>query len=423
MKNKKTQSNIILDSQSEERIVIKELSNGLRVVAEEMPAHFPCSISISILSGSRDEIDVPNGTAHFLEHIVFRRTKRLKSKQIAKEFEKYGAIANAFTTKEYTSYFATANSNNLKKVFNLLYEVVLDPEFNQKDIDKERKIIIDEIVSAEEDPEDLITDKIAQMQFPNQQVSMPIAGSVATVNDINITHLNYFFEDTYNPNNIIIAYAGANIDYFFELIDKQEYRKNTKKKKKSKLKLSPASTLESDSNITNQTHLMLSIINNKCDNDIRTAFAMFNIMLSEAMSSRLYQTLRESRAITYNIFSGITNYTDFTELYIYTSFDNKKKARVLDIIKKEFDKLSKKSFAKTELKIAKELLKTYSLMENEGSLNKVSNLTRQIMLYNKIEDSKDILKSINEYPYEKIEEFTKETFNFDNWFKYMLIPD
>jgi predicted Zn-dependent peptidase len=116
LKNKKTQSNIILDSQSEERIVIKELSNGLRVVAEEMPAHFPCSISISILSGSRDEIDVPNGTAHFLEHIVFRRTKRLKSKQIAKEFEKYGAIANAFTTKEYTSYFATANSNNLKKV-------------------------------------------------------------------------------------------------------------------------------------------------------------------------------------------------------------------------------------------------------------------------------------------------------------------
>ena len=93
MTNKKPKIKLQSDNISEERIVTKHLDNGLRVVAEEMPAHFPCSISISILSGSRDEIEVPNGTAHFLEHIVFRRTKRLKSKQIAKEFEKYGAIA------------------------------------------------------------------------------------------------------------------------------------------------------------------------------------------------------------------------------------------------------------------------------------------------------------------------------------------
>src|SRR5690606_10273037 len=159
--------------------------------------------------------------------------------------------------------------------------------------------------------------------------------------------------------------------------------------------------------------LMLSIINNKCSMDIRTAYAMFNIMLSEAMSSRLYQTLRENSAITYNIYSGITNYMDFTELYIYTSFDNKKKKKVLDLIQKEFDKLTKKSFNKSELQIAKEMLKTYSLMENEGSLNKISNLTRQIMLYNKIEDSRETLNSIKEFPYEKIEHYTKETFNFD----------
>lgn len=423
MKNKNPKIKLKTDNISDERIVVKELDNGLRVVAEEMPAHFPCSISISIISGSRDEIQVPNGTAHFLEHIVFRRTKRLKSKQIAKEFEKYGAIANAFTTKEYTSYFVTANSNNLKKVFNLLYEVVLDPEFNQNDIEKERKIIIDEIVSAEEDPEDLITDKIAAMQFPKQFISMPIAGSVDSVNEININNLNNFFEENYNPNNIIIAYAGANIDYFFELLDKQEFRKNTKLRVNDKLILSKPTILDDETNITNQTHLMLSNINSNCHIDIRTAYAMFNIMISEAMSSRLYQVLRESNAITYNIFSGITNYTDFTELYIYTSFDNKKKDKVFSILKREFEKLSNKSFSKSELKIAKELLKTYSLMENEGSLNKVSNLTRQIMLYNKIEDSRETLKSINEFPYEKIVEFTKETFNFDNWFKFLLIPE
>lgn len=423
MKNKNPKIKLKTDNISDERIVVKELDNGLRVVAEEMPAHFPCSISISIISGSRDEIQVPNGTAHFLEHIVFRRTKRLKSKQIAKEFEKYGAIANAFTTKEYTSYFVTANSNNLKKVFNLLYEVVLDPEFNQNDIEKERKIIIDEIVSAEEDPEDLITDKIAAMQFPKQFISLPIAGSVDSVNEININNLNNFFEENYNPNNIIIAYAGANIDYFFELLDKQEFRKNTKLRVNDKLILSKPTILDDETNITNQTHLMLSNINSNCHIDIRTAYAMFNIMISEAMSSRLYQVLRESNAITYNIFSGITNYTDFTELYIYTSFDNKKKDKVFSILKREFEKLSNKSFSKSELKIAKELLKTYSLMENEGSLNKVSNLTRQIMLYNKIEDSRETLKSINDYPYEKIVEFTKETFNFDNWFKFLLIPE
>lgn len=422
MKKKINKIHSKINNQPNEKILIKEFPNGLKVIAEEMPSYFPFSVSFSVMSGSRDELTVPNGTAHFLEHIVFRRTKRLKSRQIAKEFEKYGAIANAFTTKEYTSYFATANYNNLEKVFKLLYEVVLEPEFNQQDIIKERKIILDEIISAEDDPEDLLTDKISSLEFENQKIANPIAGSLDSVNEISMNHLNYFFEDNYNPENIIIAYAGANINEFINLVSKFDFISKGKVKKRESIKFNKAKIKEENSDITNQTHLMLSYLHSDNSLNLRTSFALFNIMISEAMSSRLYQNLREKKGITYNIYSGLSNYTDFTEFYIYTSFDSKKKSRVLDIINKEFKKIQEKSFNKSELKIAKELLKTYSLMENEGSLNKINNLTRQFMLYGKIEDSNDIINSINQFKYEDLDKITKDTFDFDNWFKYILVP-
>ncbi len=406
-----------------ENIIVKEYQNGLKVIAEETSVLFPFSVSISVISGSRDEHNVPNGTAHFLEHLVFRRTKRLKSKQIAKEFEKYGAIANAFTTKEYTSYFATANYKNLSKVFNLLYEVVLEPEFNQNDINKEKKIIIDEIVSAEEDPEDFITDKISQIQFQNENIANPIAGSIVSVNEINILHLNYYFEQNYDANNIIIAYAGPNINEFLSIIEKFKFHSKSKIKENQKLNLNKAITFENKSNITNQTHLLLSKINLDSSVELRTCYTLFNIMISEAMSSRLYQSLRESKAITYNIYSGVSNYTDFTEFYIYTSFDSKKKQKVLELLMKEFNKLIQKPFSKSELSIAKELLKTYSLIENEGTLNKINNLTRQIMLYNKIEYSTQTIEYIDNFSLEKVIDITKSTFDYDNWFKYILLPD
>ncbi len=423
MRTKRNTNQITNNDDFKENIIIKEYSNGLKIIAEETSNLFPFSVSISILSGSRNEVNVPNGTAHFLEHLVFRRTKRLKSKQIAKEFEKYGAIANAFTTKEYTSYFATANYKNLDYVFKLLYEVVFEPEFNQSDINKEKKIIIDEIVSAEDDPEDLITDKISQIQFLNDPIANPIAGSISSVNEIGISHLKYFYEENYNPNNIIIAYAGPCINEFLNVIEKFNFHRNITTKPKSNLIINKAITLENKSNITNQTHLLLSNLNSKVDIELRTGYALFNIMISEAMSSRLYQLLRETKAITYNIYSGITNYTDLTELYIYTSFDTKQKNKVIELLKNEFDKLSRKSFTKSELMIAKELLKTYSLMENEGTLNKINNLTRQIMLYNKIEKSKETIESIDNFSFNKINEIARETFIFDNWFKYIMIPE
>lgn len=406
-----------------DNIYFLEKNNGLKVVAEEISNSFPFSLSISILSGSRDEINVPNGTAHFLEHILFRRTKRLKSKQIAKEFERYGAIANAFTTKEYTSYFVTANQSNFEKISKLLYEVVFRPEFNLGDIEKERKIIIDEIISSEEDPEDVLNDKVAEQQFPKNNISRPIAGTIESVNEIGLKDIEVFYKNHYVASNIIISYSGPDVENFLKYTDGIVINSDNRIKSRVDLEIAKTSKIEINTNITSQTHLTISYIVKRNDLEIRVGMALFNIMLSEAMSSRLYQVLRERNGITYNVYSGITNYTDFTELYIYTSFDNKYKGKVIKLIEREFDKIKDKNFSKNEVNIAKELLKTYSILENEGSQNKINNLTRQIMLYNNIESNNDTIKYIEEYSYDNILKLSKEIFDFKKWYQCYLIPD
>lgn len=423
MNKKSTNKSNIKHTIYNENIQYIKKENKLRIVAEEMPDYFPFSISFSIISGSRDEVNVPNGTAHFLEHILFRRTKRLKSKQIAKEFEKYGAIANAFTTKEYTSYFVTANYKNLSKVLRLLYEVVFHPEFNEQDIEKERKIIIDEIISSEEDPEDVLNDKIAEIQYPKNKISKPIAGSIESVSLIQKRDLEVFFDNHYVAENIVVSYAGPNLNLFLNEIEKYDFRTAKRLKTKTKLILNEPNIGDYFSNITSQTHLTMSYLKQSNDINLRIAIALFNIMLSEAMSSRLYQALRERNGLTYNVYSGLTNYIDFTELYVYTSFDSKYKNKVFKLIEREFEKIRQKSFSKNEFKIAKELLKTYSLLENEGSLNKINNLTRQVMLYDNIEDSSEIIESIDNFKYEDVANYTQEIFDISKWYKCYLNPD
>lgn len=406
-----------------ERIKYIKNKNGVRVVAEETSEFLPFSFSFSILSGSRDEHKVPNGTAHFLEHLLFRRTKRLKSKQIAKEFEKLGAIANAFTTKEYTSYFVTANQKNFEKVVRLLYEVVFEPDFNKQDLDKERKIIIDEIKSSDDDPEDVITDKLAEIQFSNSTLANPIAGTQSSVNSIEINDIDKFFNNHYVTDNLIIAYAGPKLEKFLEFVDKLSFSQIQREKIIDVLNFLEPKQVESNSNITSQTHLSMNYLSKNCSMQFRLSLALYNIMLTEAMSSRLYQSIREKNGLTYNIYSSFSNYIDFTELNIFSSFDLKYKRKVASLIKAEFDKIVEKKFLNTELSIAKELLKTYSLIDSEGSLNKINNLTRQVMLYDKVENSQELIKSISDFKLEDINQFINEVFDFEKWYRYFLIPD
>lgn len=423
MNKKIRNSNQKINSNLEEKIVYYTTNNGIKIVAEETPEYLPFSLSFSILSGSRDEFEQENGTAHFLEHILFRRTKRLKSKQIAKEFEKFGAIANAFTTKEYTSYFVTANFKNFQKVTNLLYEVVFQPEFNEQDLEKERKIIFDEIKSSDEEPEEILNDKLSEIQFENNRISLPIAGTLSSVSKINVSEIDSFFNNNYVSENLIISYAGPNIDEYFKFIETLKFASSKSNKPTLSLNFQNQSEIEIKTSISSQIHLAMTYLTKKCDMKTRMNFALLNIMLTEAMSSRLYQILREKNGLTYNIYSGFTNYLDFTELNFFTSFDPKFRNKVYKLIEVEFQKIKEKAFTKNEVDIAKELLKTYSLIENEGSLNKINNLTRQVMLYGKVENSKELLSGISSITLSEVNSMNKDIFDLSNWYKCYLIPD
>lgn len=423
MNKKVINSKQTINSNLEENIVYYTTNDGVKIVAEETSDFLPFSLSFSILSGSRDEFEQSNGTAHFLEHILFRRTKRLKSKQIAKEFEKFGAIANAFTTKEYTSYFVTANFKNFQKVTNLLYEVVFQPEFNEQDLEKERKIIFDEIKSSDEEPEEILNDKLAEIQFENNLISLPIAGTLDSVSKITINDIESFFNNYYISENLIVSYAGPNIDEFFKIIESLKFASKKFNKPAQTLKFQNQSEIEVKTNISSQIHLSMTYLTKQCDMKTRMNFALLNIMLTEAMSSRLYQILREKNGLTYNIYSGFTNYLDFTELNFFTSFDPKYRNKVYKLIEIEFQKIKEKAFTKNEVNIAKELLKTYSLIENEGSLNKINNLTRQVMLYGKVENSKELISGISSITLDYANSMNKDIFDLSKWYKCYLIPD
>ncbi len=400
------------------------LDNGLTILTERVPNYHSFSLGIFINAGSRDDFPEKNGTAHFLEHSLFRKSKKFNSKQIANKFEEYGAYTNAFTTQELVCFYVRALNPHLRKSINLLLEIILNPDFNSSEIDKERQIIIEEIKSYDDDVEELISDLGDKIVFPNHPLGNPILGTIDSIKSINADDLAEFYHNFVTPSNIVICMVG-DLDHerICEYIKKQIEQYYVSKITRN-LRDIPEFIIPSSKTITRpvqQAHiLLLKRIMTSKDNE-KYAAGVLNLIFGDGMSSRLYQNLRDKYGISYSIYSSLQLYSDSGIFSIYAATDEVNINYINDLIYQEIRKLNR--ISNKELQRAKNQYISGITMETESLSSRMQALVKSELIDYDYESIDELCSLISDIKKVDLETLIEKYFFDTNFFKVVILPE
>ncbi len=393
-----------------------ELENGLRVISEYIPNVESFALGISINAGSRLDPQGLSGLAHFFEHICFRDTENRSSKQIAYQFESIGANTNAFTTKEMICFYARALKQHFNNTLDILSDLILYPKFNLKDIEKERNIIIEEIKSIEDDPEELIFDITDNILFKNSGLAPTIAGTINSVKNISQENLIDFKNKYITPENIVISFTG-NINHEKAVDEINRHFSHLKKNNISNDfgKISTHKTKTQFVKPYHQNHIVICRKIPGIKHKDRISLIILASLLGEGTSSRLYQKLREQRSLAYAIFSNVHFFSDAGAFYIYIATDKSNASKSKVLIFDELENLIEKKIHSTELKRAKELTKTNITIDLESLSARMQRLAKYEFIFGYNEDVANIIEQINAIQVEDIKQAAIKYFDIGSW--------
>ena len=397
---------------------ITKLPNGIRIISEFIPDVQSFSLGIWIASGSRDEVNGKEGTFHFLEHLAFRRTENRSTKALADAFEQMGAYSNAFTTKEHTCFYVRALSKDFSKVYDLMSELTLSPALDERDIEKERKIIIEEINSCEDEPEEVIFEAGEQLLFGSHSLAHPITGTIESISELNRTDLVKARAEMYRPDRIVIAVAG-NIPHD-EIVEHVAQTFNMPKSKDSKVvRHKPRIQkvkLERQIRTFQQGHVLLGRVTTGLFSEERYGLLLLNIILGEGMSSRLYQSIREKHGLGYTVYSSLDLYTDSGTLYLYTGCDNANIEKARDAILHECKRLMHSApVGKKELERAKAQVRASIIMSLESMSARMQALGRGLLEEGRIEPVQETIAKIDAVTEQEIASIIDTYCETDGW--------
>lgn len=375
---------------------ISEIPGGIKLVSETIPYIKSFSIGFWFNVGARDENEFNNGISHFIEHMVFKGTRKRSAKKISEDIEAYGGYLNAFTGKENTCFYGRGLEKNLDRTFNVISDMVQNPLFKQIHIKKESGVVIDELLDINDNPEELIFDKFEEVLFAGNNLSLPIIGTEKNLRSFNTSSLQTFHSQNYSVDNLLIAASGAvNHDELISLT--QKYLKKTKQHKSSKRSVSLNST-PSESLVEKDIQQVHSIIGRDTigyNDERRLMLKVLSILLGEGSSSRLFQAVREKLGITYQINSFLNSYSDVSAFGVYFSTNDKQADRVVNIIFREFKKLREKKVSQKELSRVKEYLKGSIILGLENTSNRMIRMANSIIYYNRVITVEEILNKID----------------------------
>ena len=303
-----------------------EFSSGLRIVTERMPGVRSVTIGIWVLAGSRDEAPKISGSSHFLEHLLFKGTKIRTALDIAEAFDTVGGDLNAFTSKEFTCYYARVLDRDLEMAVDHLADMLQHSVIRQPDLDAERQVILEEINMHEDAPDDVVHDLFTETLWPNHPLGRPVLGTVATIADATRARVAGYYRRHYVPRNFVVAVAGnAKHEQVVKLFkDRMETGRALKAGQASTWNLRRGGTPPSPSgkNLTKrrkteQAHICLGTNGLARMDPDRFAFLIVNTALGGGMSSRLFQEIREKRGLAYSTYSY---HGQFAEAGIFTAY-------------------------------------------------------------------------------------------------------
>jgi predicted Zn-dependent peptidase len=397
----------------EKKTVQKEtLPNGLVVITDAMEHVHSVSVGIWLRTGSRREPAELNGITHGIEHMLFKGTTRRTAEDIAREVDSVGGMLDAFTSKEMVCFNTRVLDEHLAKAFDVVADMVLEPKFAEDEIEREKSVIIEEIGMTLDNPEDLVHELFTQNFWNGHALGKPILGTPETVSGFTREKLQKWFRECYAPNNMVITAAG-HLEHT-QLVDlvRERFAKlspYTNGASDLKPQAAPHVTLRTKHELE-QVHICMGAAALPMTDNRRFAVAVLNICLGGGMSSRLFQNIRERQGLAYSIFSELNSYRDTGVLSVYAGTSLETAEKLVRSVLEELRRLKDEPISAEELRRAKDHLKGATLLALEGSGQRMNNLARYHIYFDRHFTSAELIALLESVTAEDVQQLALEFF-------------
>ncbi len=387
------------------------LSNGIRVVSETLPKTRSISIGVWVKVGSRHEPKELGGISHFIEHMFFKGTQRRTAKDIAIEMDSVGGEMNAFTSQEATTYYVKVLDEHLPRAIDLLSDILLGSKFDPVEMEKERKVILEEIKGVEDTPDDYIHELFTNTVWPDNSLGRPILGTKETIKSLKHTDLITYIENYYIPKEIVISVAG-NFEHgrLIELLNDSFGRLARSGVAKQETTPAFARSVSVRKKQLEQVQVCIGCKGIHYTHEDRYVMSALNAVLGNSMSSRLFQEVREQNALAYSIYSYMTAYRDTGLLTVYAGTDPANALEVVRLVIKEIRKIKDEGITPAEEERVKNQIKGSLVLSLESSNSHMSRLARQEMYFGKYISIDDIIKGVERVTREQAQKLAQQIF-------------
>jgi len=396
-----------------DQVQTTRLPNGLTILTEHMPGLRSVSLGIWVRRGSRHESPDLNGICHFIEHALFKGTRRRSSHEIATESDRLGGHLDAYTTHEMTGFALKVVDTETPRAFDLLADLLINPRFNEDDLLKEQKVIIEEMKMIEDTPDELLTELFHARYFPDHSLGRPIEGTEQSVSSFDHATTATFHAQNFAPRNLVIAAAGnvvhsQIVDLVFEAFASVNNGQQSEFASASPQVAAPI--LIEGKNELEQVHLIVAAPWPSAKSEDRYAASMLGTIIGGGTSSRLWQSIREDRGLAYSIGAGGNTFTDVGMFTIYAGTSPAQLDQVLDLSLNEMRRIVREPVSENELQFAKEQATSSVLLSLESSSARAGALARQEIIHGRRIAPDEIIHSIEAVMREDVQRVAQSCF-------------
>jgi len=379
------------------------LPSGLRIVTEEVPAVRSAAIGIWVNVGSRDETPAVAGASHFLEHLLFKGTTRRTALEISATIEAVGGEMNAFTSKEYTCFYARVIDTDLPMAIDVVSDLITSSIVSALDVDAERKVVLEEIAMRDDDPSDLVHDLYAETYYGDTTLGRPILGTIKSIKEMSRGSVFNYYKKKYVPQDLVVAVAGnikhkrvvamveeaLSRDNFLDVKGAPQIRPNTPVKTK------PVHSVGLLTRKTEQAHMFYGMEGVARADDRRFAMGVLASALGGGMSSRLFQEIREKRGLAYSVYAYAQQFAGSGQIGFYAGCNPAKAIEVVEIIREILADVAENGMSHEEIERAKGAVRGSLVLSQEDSGSRMSRIGKNEIVYGQVMGFDDILKAIS----------------------------
>ena len=378
-------------------------ASGLRIVTEEVPSVRSAAVGIWVNVGSRDEAPATAGASHFLEHLLFKGTTSRTALEISSSIESVGGEMNAFTSKEYTCFYARVIDTDLPMAIEVVSDLITSSIVTALDVDAERKVVLEEIAMRDDDPSDLVHDLFSETYYGDTQIGRPILGTIESINNMSRNTVFNYYKKKYKPSDLVVAVAGnikhkrvvamveeaLSRDNFLDVSGTPNIRPNTP------IKRGPQTPVGLMYRKTEQAHMLYGMEGVARADERRFAMGVLSAALGGGMSSRLFQEIREKRGLAYSVYAYSQQFAGSGTLGFYAGCNPTKAVEVVEIIREILADVADNGMSHEEIERAKGAVRGSLVLSQEDSGSRMSRIGKNEIVYGQVMDFDDILKAIS----------------------------